>query len=120
MEAFDAVRAAQGVTEGQIYNVGGGPENTVSLLELIDEIELLTGQKIRYELDQRRPGDQLIYITDTAKLNRATGWRPRHSVRDTLNLIHAWWKKNRQLFADPVLSPVSAGSFQQQVPGAVA
>lgn len=119
LHAFESVLLARPITEGQIYNVGGGPENTVSLLELIDEIRELTGQKLRYELDQRRPGDQLIYITDFAKLRRDTGWQPRYSVRDTLREIQAWWKRNREVFPESLSQTVTSGALQQ-VPGAVA
>ena len=47
--AFDAVREHLPVTAGQIYNVGGGPANTMSLLELIELIEDLTGTRVEYE-----------------------------------------------------------------------
>ena len=43
VRAFEAARSQHSVTRGQVYNVGGGIENTVSLLELMDEIERLTG-----------------------------------------------------------------------------
>lgn len=119
LHAFESVLTARPITEGQIYNIGGGAENTVSLLELIEEIELLTGRKLRYELDQRRPGDQLIYVTDFTKLQRETGWKPRYSVRDTLGEIYGWWKRNRDVFPEPVAQPISAGTLQQ-VPGAAA
>ncbi len=118
-KAFESILAARPITEGQIYNVGGGPENTVSLLELVEDIESLTGRKLRYELDQRRPGDQLIYISDFTKLERDTGWQPRYSMRDTLKEIYGWWKKNRDLFPEPVSQPVSHPALQQ-VPGAAA
>lgn len=120
LRVFEVVRSHQAVTQGQIYNVGGGPENTVSLLELMDEIERFTGHRMRYELDQRRPGDQLIYVTDYSKLRRDTGWEPTYGVRATLQEIYKWWKKNRELFATVAISePVPAVGLQQ-VPGTAA
>ena len=98
--AFDAVRSALPQTAGQIYNVGGGPENTISLVELIEEIEAITGERLECARSSRRPGDQLIYVSDYSKLARHTGWKPRSSVRQTLNAIYQFWEEHRELFSD--------------------
>jgi CDP-paratose 2-epimerase len=119
LRAFEFLLAARPVTEGQIYNIGGGVANTVSLLELVDQIQTLTGRKLRYEMDRRRPGDQLIYITDFSRLQRDTGWQPQYPVMATLKEIYGWWKKNRDVFPESVSHSVSSGELQQ-VPGAVA
>jgi CDP-paratose 2-epimerase len=110
LDAFDAVLAHRDRTAGEIYNVGGGPDNASSLVELIADIESLTGRRLEHVFEPRRPGDQLVYISDVAKLQRDTGWRPRTSVRQTLEGIYAWWKKNRQLFPEPVAARAPAGS----------
>lgn len=110
LRVFEAVRTHSS-QDGQLYNVGGGQENTVSLLELIDHIAGLTGRTLRYELDGRRPGDQLLYVTDTTKLQQETGWRPQFSVKQTLREIYSWWKRNRELFASvtvPAAMPAPA------------
>ncbi len=115
MNAFEAVRRKLSTTAGEVYNVGGGPENSVSLLELIGQIEKLTGQSLRYQLEPPRPGDQLLYITDYSKLKQHTGWHPRMNVRQTLDAIHDWWKE----YADsrqPADVPVSAAALEH-VPG---
>jgi CDP-paratose 2-epimerase len=104
VRAFDAVRENMITTCGQIYNVGGGVPNTVSLLELISEIELLTGRKCNYELAGTRPGDQLVYVTDFSRLRRDTGWEPQLNVRQTLQRIHSWWKANRKVLL-PAVEP---------------
>lgn len=107
IQAIETARECLDRTAGQIYNIGGGPENTISLLELIDEIRFLTGERLRYVHDQRRPGDQLIYITDFTKFTRHTGWKPRTNVRQTVEHIYRWWKSNRELFV-PDEAPVTA------------
>lgn len=118
LRVFDAVRE-RASAEGQVYNVGGGPDNTVSLLELIDHIRDLTGRRVRYELDDRRPGDQLLYVTDTGKLERETGWKPEYSVRQTLEAIHGWWKRNRDLFAAVASMPARIPAPElQEIPEA--
>ena len=118
VKAIQAARENCERTRGQIYNLGGGPANTVSLLELMAMIEELTGRKLAMRLDEPRPGDQLVYVTDFSKLVRDTGWQPEYGVAQTLQVIHDWWKKNRDIF-EPALMPARAGSRTlQEVPGA--
>ena len=121
LHAFEALRAMENITKGQIYNIGGGPENTISLLELIDKIETLTGRRLQFHLDERRPGDQLIYVTDFSKLHRDTGWVPTYSISDTLHEIHSWWNRNRKLLIvhPPATEPISAPALQE-IPGTAA
>lgn len=102
VRAFEAVRAHSAKTAGEVYNVGGGVENAVSLLELIDEIENITGKRLHYTMEPPRPGDQLFYITNCDKLHRAADWNPRLSVSQTLKRMYEWWKTNRELFPAPV------------------
>jgi CDP-paratose 2-epimerase len=117
--AFEAVREHPDVTAGQVYNVGGGPENTTSLLELVDSIAGLTGRRLRYRMADRRPGDQLVYITDVSKIRRHTGWEPRASVEQTIERIYAWWKRNREVFVPAADRDRSlAASSLQELPGA--
>jgi CDP-paratose 2-epimerase len=117
MNAFDAVRKNLATTAGEVYNVGGGPENSVSLLELIEQIEKLTGRRLRYQCEPPRPGDQLLYITDFSKLKQHAGWQPRMTVRQTLLAIHDWWKDySESLQPAPRAVPVPAAALEH-VPG---
>jgi CDP-paratose 2-epimerase len=98
MRAFEGVRGHLAQTSGQVYNVGGGLKNTVSLLELIEQIELLTGCRLRFDREGVRPGDQAIYVTDFSKLRRHTGWEPKMNLEQVLDNMYGWWKQNRELF----------------------
>src|SRR5215831_9571596 len=64
LRALEAARLNIESTRTEVYNIGGGPQNSVSLLELMDEIESLTGRPMDRVLHERRPGDQLVYVTD--------------------------------------------------------
>lgn len=97
LRAFEAVLEKQEVTAGEIFNVGGGEENSVSLLELVHHIEELTGVKVEFERDRLRAGDQLVYLSDISKLQRLTGWKPEVNVRSALENMLGWFKKNRDL-----------------------
>ena len=95
VDAMEAASRGADRTAGQIYNVGGGPERAVSVLEMLDAIRQETGIEPILRSSAVRPGDQPLYISDTAKLEAETGWRARHSCRETLQAIHRFWQENR-------------------------
>ena len=105
VRAFEDVRSHREITAGQVYNVGGGLENTVSLLELIEEIRRLTGKRLEYDFQPSRPGDQPIYVTNYSKLQSHTGWRPSLTLSETLQGIHRWWQQHREHIAPMALAP---------------
>jgi CDP-paratose 2-epimerase len=117
LRAFESARLHLEKTAGEVYNVGGGIDNSTSLLEIIDEIEHVTGRRLRYSTEGSRPGDQLFYVTDYRKLQQHTGWRPQTDVRATLQNICDWWKENRRLFPEPVPALEIAATRLQEVPG---
>src|SRR5215470_2172492 len=100
VRAFDVVRRNMQVAAAQIYNIGGGANNATSLLELIDRIEQLVGHRLKYQLEPRRPGDQLVYLTDYGKFHRHTGWHPEIDLGKTLKLLHTFWEENQDTFKD--------------------
>jgi len=80
---IDAVR-------GRAFNLGGGPENAVSLLELVDRIARMRDYVPDVRFDLRRPGDQPWYISDTSALSAAIGWRPRVPLQEGLCTLEKW------------------------------
>ena len=120
LDAFEAVHNCPAATHGQVYNIGGGPRNTTSLLELVDAIAELTGVRLHCELDTGRSGDQLVYVTDHSKFTRDTGWAPRVGILETLESLKAWFKLHRGTVAStksqllhPVIAPVLAEMERQ-------
>lgn len=77
-------------TAGQAYNIGGGPSNTTSLLELLDFIEEIQGVPVSYSLDDWRRGDQRYYVSDTRKFEQTTGWSTQVSMAKGLARLYAW------------------------------
>src|SRR5205807_5194342 len=118
MRAFEAVRESRERTAGQVYNVGGGLANAVSLLEIIEQIEQLTGRRLQYQFERVRPGDQPVYVTDVSKLRRHTGWAPQMKVEQILGNISDWWRQNRELFRPAEVSTRLSIRELAQVPGA--
>ena len=82
---------------GEVFNIGGGPGNAISLLELIQEIGGLTDRAPEVEYDAWRVGDQRWYVSDTGKFARATGWQPGVTVRDGLARLAAWLQETGRL-----------------------
>ena len=80
---------------GNTFNIGGGSENSVSLLELIELIGEIHGEKPCFSFKPRRVGDQHYYVTDSAKFRAAAGWRPAVSVRRGVKLLYEWLIANR-------------------------
>jgi len=77
-------------TQGQVFNVGGGPSNTLSLLELIALLEKRLGRKIPVKFHGWRPGDQRVYISDIGKIEKILGWRPQVSPAQGVDQLLAW------------------------------
>ncbi|MFK4487631.1 NAD-dependent epimerase/dehydratase family protein [Bradyrhizobium sp. USDA 336] len=86
LAALDHIALAR----GRVFNLGGGPANAVSLLELIDRITELTGRKVSYRFADWRPGDQPWYVTDTRALATALGWTAQMPLADGLRSLHTW------------------------------
>ena len=78
---------------GQAFNIGGGASNTVSLLELIDLIGALHGEKPAVRWAEWRPGDQKYYVSDTRKFEKATGWSPQVSLQEGVQTLYRWLRR---------------------------
>lgn len=66
-----------GTTRGQAFNIGGGMDNSLSLLELFDILERELDIRLDYRKISPRESDQKVFVADITKINRATGWAPR-------------------------------------------
>ncbi len=82
------------VTKGQVYNLGGGPANTLSIwAEFGPLLSELTGRAIvPAAWRDWRPGDQPVFVADVSKARREFGWAPQVSVRDGIARLVAWVK----------------------------
>ena len=98
LDAFEAAAAKTDKTRGKIFNVGGGPKNTLSLLELLDYLEELFGKKLEYSFSDWRPGDQPCYISDIRRAEQEFGWKPKTSAKEGVARLVAWVKANRAIF----------------------
>jgi CDP-paratose 2-epimerase len=84
--------------KGEFFNIGGGPSNTMSLLELVAKLERQLGRKLDPPFADWRPGDQRVFVADVRKAERVLGWRPRVSVDQGVDQLITWVKDNQSLF----------------------
>ena len=84
--------------KGRVYNIGGGPDNVLSLHQLIERLEKLGGRKIERTYEDWRPGDQQVFVCDVGKAERELGWKPRTSINAGVEMLHAWVAQNIDLF----------------------
>ena len=89
---------------GKAVNVGGGPRNAVSLLEVVDALQDLAESPVRVRFGAARPGDQRWYVSDVSRVAAVTGWQPRVGVREGLARLCAWLRETR---ADPARPPLA-------------
>jgi CDP-paratose 2-epimerase len=103
LEVSDLVRLYRRCLEriddvsGEVFNVGGGPDNAVSILESLDLLEEALELKIQRRFADWRPGDQKIFIACNEAAGRAVGWQPQSDVRQGLKTLVDWIRPNLEL-----------------------
>lgn len=98
VRAYEAAIRAPEKVAAQAFNVGGGPGQLLSLLDLIE----MLGNRIRRDIplrwDEWRPGDQRIYVSDIRKLDTALGWKPEIDAASGVAQLIDWVAQNRAAF----------------------
>jgi CDP-paratose 2-epimerase len=97
VRAYDSF-VTQKIEKG-VYNMGGGPENTISLLELLDIIEKKTGKEAEISFDDWRPSDQKVYISNISKAKKELEWEPKIRPEKGVEKLIDWVMTNKQLFS---------------------
>jgi CDP-paratose 2-epimerase len=104
VEAFLLARQNIRLLSGQAFNIGGGRDNTISLLELLELIGALHGGRPDIRIKDWRPGDQRYYVSDTRRFESATGWAPKVNVQSGVERLYRWLLESRGLAAAPALA----------------
>ncbi len=97
--AYDAAWQQLEKTAGQVYNIGGGPENTISLRDLIGYLCQKLGHPIPVDYADWRPGDQPVYVSDIRRAGKEFGWCPAVAWRDGVDKLVDWVSDNREMLA---------------------
>ena len=83
---------------GEVFNIGGGPDRTLSLLELVALLEAHFGHPLDPAFADWRPGDQRVFVADIRKAARLLDWSPKVGVAEGVGRLLAWIDANRGLF----------------------
>jgi CDP-paratose 2-epimerase len=105
VEAMLQCRRRIDALRGRAFNMGGGPRNTVSLIELLDRIGRIGGRAPAIASAGWRVGDQRWYVSDTHAFEAATGWRAQVGVADGIARLYDWLAAQRAS-----LAPAAAGT----------
>ncbi|HVV00589.1 MAG TPA: SDR family NAD(P)-dependent oxidoreductase [Verrucomicrobiae bacterium] len=103
VDALSLARDNISSISGQAFNIGGGPRQTISLLELLDLIEELHGASPHVRFDGWRAADQQYYVSDIRKFKAATGWEPKVPVQEGVARLYHWLKDFREHHPEPLL-----------------
>lgn len=99
LAAYDMAYAHIDKTAGQIYNIGGGPGNTLSIWKQFGPLlEKELGREIPVAREEWRPGDQRVFIADISKADRDFGWKPEIGVEEGIGMLIEWVRANQDLF----------------------
>jgi hypothetical protein len=90
MAAVDHIDCAR----GQAFNVGGGIENSLSLLELFAQLEQIANVKLSYTKLPVRESDQRVFVSDLSKVNLLLGWQPVVPAHEGVARMVGWGEKN--------------------------
>jgi CDP-paratose 2-epimerase len=95
--AYDAFVNSKSLS-GEVFNLGGGVEHNISVMEALDAIERITGNKPAISHSNWRAGDQKVYISDTSKAKTKLDWSPRVTTNAGIKKLINWTRANIDLF----------------------
>jgi CDP-paratose 2-epimerase len=99
LDAYDAAIQQIDRIPGEVFNLGGGSENTMSIwTEFGPRLEKLLGGSIPVARGDWRPGDQKVFVADTRKAQRLLGWKPKYNVEKGIQQLFEWVSENKNLF----------------------
>jgi CDP-paratose 2-epimerase len=96
--AYEAAIESREAAVGQAFNVGGGPDNALSLRELVAMLEVGRPAPLQVSWADWRIRDQRVFVSDISKATDALGWCPRVSVQEGVSRLRQWVRENRESF----------------------
>jgi len=100
LAAYDAAIARRTDVSGRAFNIGGGPDNTLSLLELVAMLEGQLKRNIPVKRGNWRVGDQKVFVCDIRRAAEALGWEPRITPHAGVRRLIEWVEKNREAIGE--------------------
>lgn len=94
VEAFRLAIHKADQIRGEVFNIGGGPGNTLSLLELVQWMRDKLNYQGEVKFARERPGDQRVYVSDIDRAKDRLGWAPKVSPPEGLQRLVEWYRAN--------------------------
>ncbi len=85
--------------KGEVFNIGGGPDNQISLLTLLNQIEKISGSYPKISFTDWRPGDQRIFVSNINKARSLLQWQPKINTKMGIEKLYNWVSNNLDLLA---------------------
>ena len=98
IKAFEAFMRQDFRYKGEVFNIGGGSDHTISLLELIEVLEGLSGRQMPVKFGPWRKFDQKVYVSDITKAGKLLKWYPEVSPQEGVRRLYDWVSQNSRLF----------------------
>ena len=114
VEALLLASENAGKLAGEAFNIGGGPQNAVSLLEVVERLSAVAGVEPELSFDDWRPGDQRYYVSDTRRFQAATGWRPQVGAAEGAERLYSWMADERLPAVGAAARPEGAGDAEAE------
>lgn len=96
VEAYLAAAARPEAAAGRAFNIGGGPENAISIWrEFGPLLERVAGRRLPASHAGARPGDQRVFVCDIRRARDLLGWSPRVQIPEGVERLHAWVRDHR-------------------------
>jgi len=102
LDAYDRAFEAGQAVWGRVYNIGGGPHNVLSLLELLAYLERRQQRRIPVRFDGWRPGDQQVFVSDIRRAETELAWKPKVGCHKGMDSLYDWVAANLDLFRAPL------------------
>ncbi len=97
LKAYDAAFKNIKKTRGKSYTIGGGAKFSISIWELFEILEALSGKKFKYKFGPWRAGDQKVFISDNSSAKKDFGWQPETSPEEGIKKLYTWISQNKDL-----------------------
>jgi CDP-paratose 2-epimerase len=98
LRAYEAAIRAPEKVAGEAFNIGGGPDQIISLIDLIGVLENRLDRKIPLRWADWRAGDQQVYVSDIRKIQNTLDWKPEIGVTAGISQLIDWVDTNRSAF----------------------
>jgi CDP-paratose 2-epimerase len=98
LDAFDAAFTRIDRAAGQVFNIGGGPENAISLRQFLSYLQTRVDWPLNVTYHDWRPGDQRVFVSDIRRSSSQLAWQPRTTWQTGVELLCQWVAENQALF----------------------